>query len=62
MAYVRTGRAEWQYEYRGDKNIYTYDFDQNQYAYCILYEYNSPSYNLEMKLCARKLNEGGDQR
>ena len=61
MAYARTGHAEWKYEYMGDENIYTYDFDQNQYAYCMLYD-DSTSYNLEFKLCARKLNEGGDQR
>ena len=61
MAYARTGHAEWRYEYNSDKNIYTYDFDQNQYAYCILYEDNT-SHNLEFKLCARKLNDGGDQR
>ena len=61
MAYARTGHAEWQYEYMGDKNIYTYDFDQNQYVYCILYQ-DSSSDNLEFRLCARKLNEGGDQR
>ena len=61
MAYAITGHAEWQYEYMGDKHIYTYDFDQNQYAYCMLYV-NSNSYNIEYKLCARQLNEGGDQR
>ena len=62
MAYARTGHAEWQYEYMGDKHIYTYDFDQNQYAYCMLYEDNSSSNNLDFKLCARQLTEGGDQR
>lgn len=61
MAYARTGHAQWKYEYMGDQNIYTYDFDQNQYAYCMLYEKNTPR-NLEYKLCARKLNDGGDQR
>ena len=64
MAYARTGHAEWQYEYNGYKNIYTYDFDQPQYAYCMLYEhrdiYNTPDC-LVYSLCARELNEGGDQ-
>ena len=64
MAYARTGHAEWQYEFMGDKNIYTYDFDQNQYAYCMLYEnkdvYDTPNCPL-YTLCARKLNEGGNQ-
>ena len=41
MAYARTGHAQWQYEYMGNKNIYTYDFNENQYAYCILYEYKN---------------------
>ena len=65
MAYARTGHAEWQYEYNGYKNIYTYDFDQTQYAYCMLYEhrniYNTPDC-LVYSLCARKLNEGGTQQ
>ena len=61
MAYARTGHAEWQYEYMGDKNIYTYDFDQKQYAYCILYE-DSPNHNLEFRLCVRELDEGGNQQ
>lgn len=61
MAYARTGHAEWQYEFMGDKNIYTYDFDQDQYAYCILYEAGT-SYNIDFKLCVKKLKEGGDQR
>ena len=64
MAYARTGHAEWQYEYNGYKNIYTYDFDQKQYAYCFLYEnkdiYNTPNC-LVYTLCARELDTGGDQ-
>ena len=39
MAYARTGMAQWQYEYMGDKNVYTYNFTQTQYAYCRLYEH-----------------------
>ena len=65
MAYARTGHAQWQYEYMGNRNIYTYDFDQNQYAYCMLYEYknvlDTPNC-LVYTLCAKKLNEGGVQR
>ena len=64
MAYARTGHAQFQYEFMGYKNIYTYDFDQNQYAYCMLYEYkdiyDTPNC-LVYSLCARQLNEGGDQ-
>ena len=63
MAYARTGHAQWQYEYMGYKNIYTYDFDQNQYAYCMLYEYKD-TYDtpncLVYTLCAKELNEGGN--
>ena len=65
MAYARTGHAQWQYDYMGDRNIYTYDFDQSQYAYCMLYEYKyvygTPNC-LVYSLCARQLNEGGDQQ
>ena len=65
MAYARTGHAQWQYEFMGDRNIYTYDFDQSQYAYCMLYEYKdvygTPNC-LVYSLCARQLNEGGDQQ
>ena len=61
MAYARRGHAEWQYEYMGDKHIYTYDFDQKQYAYCMLYE-DGTSDNVDFKLCARKLDEGGNQQ
>ena len=64
MAYARTGNAVWQYEYNGYKNIYTYNFDENQYAYCFLYEYrdvyNTPNC-LVYSLCARELDTGGDQ-
>lgn len=64
MAYARTGMAQWQYEYMGDKNIYTYNFIQTQYAYCMLYEhkdaYGTPNC-LVYELCAKKLDEGGDQ-
>ena len=41
MAYARIGHAQFQYEYAGYKNIYTYDFDESQYAYCMLYEYKN---------------------
>ena len=65
MAYARTGNAVWQYEYRGYKNIYTCNFDENQYAYCFLYErrdiYNTPNCLL-YTLCARQLDTGGDQQ
>ena len=65
MAYARTGHAQFQYDYMGDRNIYTYDFDQNQYAYCMLYEYKdvygTPNC-LVYSLCAKELNEGGDQK
>ena len=65
MAYARTGHAQFQYDYMGERNIYTYDFDQNQYAYCMLYEYkdvyNTPNC-LVYTLCAKELNEGGDQQ
>ena len=65
MAYARTGHAQFQYDYMGDRNIYTYDFDQNQYAYCMLYEYkdiyDTPNC-LVYSLCAKELNEGGDQK
>ena len=64
MAYARTGNAAWQYEYNGYKNIYTYNFDETQYAYCFLYEYkdiyNTPNC-LVYTLCARELDTGGDQ-
>ena len=64
MAYARTGHAQFQYEYAGYKNIYTYDFDESQYAYCMLYEYkniyDTPNC-LVYSLCARELNDGGDQ-
>ena len=64
MAYARTGHAQFQYEFMGYTNIYTYDFDQTQYAYCMLYEYkdvyDTPNC-LVYSLCARQLNEGGDQ-
>ena len=60
MAYARTGHAEWQYEYMGEKNIYTYDFDQSKYAYCMLYE-KKDVYGTVYTLCARELNEGGNQ-
>ena len=64
MAYARTGNAQWQYEYMGEKNIYTYNFVQTQYAYCMLYEhkdvYGTPNC-LIYSLCARKLDEGGDE-
>ena len=60
MAYARTGHAEWQYEYMGYKNIHTYDFNQNQYAYCMLYERNN-EFDTVYSLCARELNEGGNQ-
>ena len=65
MAYARTGHAQFQYDYMGYRNIYTYDFDQNQYAYCMLYEYknvNDTPNCLIYTLCAKKLNEGGDQQ
>lgn len=65
MAYARTGHAQFQYDYMGDRYIYTYDFDQNQYAYCMLYEYKdvygTPNC-LVYTLCAKQLNEGGDQQ
>ena len=64
MAYARTGHAQWQYEYDGYKNIYTYDFNENQYAYCMLYEYknvyDTPDC-LVYTLCARELEKGGNQ-
>ena len=64
MAYARTGHAQFQYEFMGYKNIYTYDFDQSQYAYCMLYEYkdvyDTPNC-LVYSLCVRQLNEGGNQ-
>ena len=64
MAYARTGMAQWQYEYMGDKNVYTYNFTQTQYAYCMLYEhkdvYGTPNC-LVYELCAKKLDEGGNQ-
>ena len=65
MAYARTGHAQFQYDYMGDRNIYTYDFDQSHYAYCMLYEYKDiygTQNCLVYSLCARQLNEGGDQQ
>ena len=64
MAYARTGHAQFQYDYMGNRNIYTYDFDQNQYAYCMLYEnkdvYGTPNC-LVYTLCAKELEKGGNQ-